>query len=83
METVLKGDTPGGRKNFFERHGTHSSQFHDNQKAVKDWIGKLREKCSEDEQSLDWIQKMVVSEPSARIDANDLFDEIVKSDKKE
>lgn len=70
------------RKRFFQQSHTSSTCFHDNQDAVSDWIQILSEKGESDQEPLHWIKRMIVDEPSTRIEAGDLFDEMMNFDGK-
>ena len=82
MQTVLMGVCPEERKRFFQQSYTSSLCFHDNQDAVSDWIQILSEKGGSDQEPLHWIKRMIVDEPSTRMDAGGLFDEIMSFDGK-
>ena len=82
MQTVLMGICSEERKRFFQQNYTSSTCFHDNQDAVSDWIQILSEKGESDQEPLHWIKRMIVDEPSTRIEAGDLFDEIMSFDGK-
>ena len=82
MQTVLKGVSSEERKRFFQQNHTTSTCFHNNQDAVSDWIQILSEKSESDQEPLHWIKQMILHEPSTRIEAGDLFDEIMSFDGK-
>lgn len=82
MQTVLMGVCSEERKRFFQQNYTSSTCFHNNQDAVSDWIQILTEKGESDQEPLHWIKQMIVDEPSTRIEAGNLFDEIMSFDGK-
>ncbi|KAH0552985.1 hypothetical protein GP486_006818 [Trichoglossum hirsutum] len=80
--SVLKGKTVDVMKDFFERTGSGNQAFSKNQLAIDEWIVTLliQNGPEFDNDSIDWIQKMLQRSGHLRPRARDVADHIRSMD---
>ncbi|MCJ1312996.1 hypothetical protein MMC25_006672 [Agyrium rufum] len=76
--TVLTGKTLERRKSFFTENGSASTHPHQNFGALLEWIDVLKAQNQEYLKPLTWIKQTTAGNPADRIDAPQLFGEIIQ-----